>query len=139
MEKFHFSLEKVLDYRWIQEQEAKRDYASAQRELNEQEEIFQQMKQEKEELMDTREITVNRMQIRQWYLLELNQQLIATTETIYQMKQFVDLKLQLYIEAQKERKILEKLSEKQLAEYQLEMSREEQKMLDEMANRKRIS
>ncbi len=40
MEKFQFSLEKILDYRWIQENEAKREYASAQKVLNEQEEIL---------------------------------------------------------------------------------------------------
>ena len=139
MRKFHFSLEKILDYRWVQEQEAKREYASAQRALNEQENLFQQISQEKNELMEVREQTVNRMQIQQWYLLDLNQKLLTTAKTIAEMKTIVEAKLQLYIDAQKERKILEKLSEKQLAEHQLSMNREEQKMLDEMANRKRIS
>ncbi|MGX7195978.1 flagellar export protein FliJ [Enterococcus olivae] len=139
MGKFQFSLEKILDYRWIQEQEAKRAYASAQQALNEQEDLFQQISQEKNALMDVREHTVNRMQIQQWYLLDLNQKLLTTAQTIAEMTSFVESKLQTYIEAQKERKILEKLSEKQLAEHQLAMNREEQKMLDEMANRKRIS
>lgn len=139
MAKFKFSLEKVLDYRWLKEQEAKREYASAQKALTEQEDIFQQINQEKENLMEVRESTINRMQVQQWYLLDLNQRLIATTETIKEMSRYVEQALSVYIEAQKERKILEKLSEKQLAEYQIEMNREEQKMLDEMANRKQIS
>jgi flagellar FliJ protein len=137
--KFKFSLEKVLDYRWLKEQEAKREYASAQKALTEQEDIFQQINQEKENLMEVRESTINRMQVQQWYLLDLNQRLIATTEAIKEMSRYVEQALSVYIEAQQERKILEKLSEKQLAEYQIEMNREEQKMLDEMANRKQIS
>lgn len=139
MEKFQFSLEKILDYRWIQENEAKREYASAQKVLNEQEEILRQLIAEKGELMEIRETTVNRMQIQQWYLLDLNQKLTETVQTINELKHFVELKLQAYITAQKERKVLEKLSEKQMAEHQLAVNREEQKMLDEMANRKRIS
>lgn len=139
MAKFKFSLEKVLDYRWLKEQEAKREYASAQKALTEQEDIFQQINQEKENLMEVRESTINRMQVQQWYLLDLNQRLIATTEAIKEMSRYVEQALSVYIEAQQERKILEKLSEKQLAEYQIEMNREEQKMLDEMANRKQIS
>ncbi|WP_207942455.1 flagellar export protein FliJ [Enterococcus sp. DIV2402] len=139
MEKFQFSLEKILDYRWIQENEAKREYASAQKALNEQEEILKQLIAEKGELMEIRETTVNRMQIQQWYLLDLNQKLTETVQTINELKHFVELKLQAYITAQKERKVLEKLSEKQMAEHQLAVNREEQKMLDEMANRKRIS
>ena len=139
MAKSKFSLEKVLDYRWLKEQEAKREYASAQKALTEQEDIFQQINQEKENLMEVRESTINRMQVQQWYLLDLNQRLIATTEAIKEMSRYVEQALSVYIEAQKERKILEKLSEKQLAEYQIEMNREEQKMLDEMANRKQIS
>lgn len=139
MEKFQFSLEKVLDYRWLQEQDAKRAYASAQKALNEQESILQQIKKEKNELMEIRETTINRMQVQQWYLLDLNQRLVATTQTIQEMRQYVATALQNYITAQKERKILEKLSEKQLEEYQLAANREEQKMLDEMASRRRIS
>jgi len=139
VEKFQFSLEKILDYRWIQENEAKREYASAQKALNEQEEILKQLIAEKGELMEIRETTVNRMQIQQWYLLDLNQKLTETVQTINEFKRFVELKLQAYITAQKERKVLEKLSEKQMAEHQLAVNREEQKMLDEMANRKRIS
>lgn len=65
--------------------------------------------------------------------------LTETVQTINELKHFVELKLQAYITAQKERKVLEKLSEKQMAEHQLAVNREEQKMLDEMANRKRIS
>jgi len=87
--KFKFSLEKVLDYRWLKEQEAKREYASAQKALTEQEDIFQQINQEKENLMEVRESTINRMQVQQWYLLDLNQRLIATTEAIKEMSRYV--------------------------------------------------
>lgn len=40
-----------------------------------------------------------------------------------------------YVEAQKERKVLEKLRDKQKEDYQLEANHEEQRQLDEMANR----
>lgn len=135
MQKFRFSLEKVLDVRWTAEEEAKREYAVVQQALFEQETNLQILYQEKTELLEVPEIGVNRMQMRYWYLTELDRQTALAQEQIYHLKQLVEKALEKYIHAQRERKVLEKLEEKQYDEHLLEAKREEQKLLDEMGMR----
>ncbi|HIY57638.1 MAG TPA: flagellar export protein FliJ [Candidatus Tetragenococcus pullicola] len=136
MEKFTFSLTKVLEYRKGQEKQAKRIYAAAQKELNEAEKQLEDKKIEKDSLLNIQEATINRMQVQQWYLLELNQKIQESIQQIQKLTVQTDKALNRYIEAQKERKVLEKLADKHFAEYQLQANREEQKMLDEMAGRR---
>lgn len=136
MKKFKFSLEKLLDYRWQIELEAKRNYAACQQEINEHEQQMAQLVNEKQSLLEIREETVNRMQIQQWYLLGLERQMMETQNQLLASQQKLQQALNVYIDAQKERKVLEKLKEKQLNEYQLLLNQEEQKMLDEMGSRK---
>lgn len=135
MTKFKFSLEKVLDFRWGIEKEAKRVYGELQRQKVEQEQALLEIQNEKNELMEVPEYTINRMQIRQWYLVELDRQMSVTQQSILELQQQIDQALENYVAAQKDRKVLEKLREKQLEEFQIELSREEQKQLDDMANR----
>lgn len=136
MKKFTFSLEKLLDYRWQMELEAKRNYAACQQEINEQEKQMEQLVEEKQALLEIREETVSRMQVQQWYLLGLEQQMMETQNRLLASQQKLQQALNVYIAAQKERKVLEKLKDKQLAEYQFLLNQEEQKMLDEMGSRK---
>lgn len=135
MTKFKFSLEKVLDFRWGIEKEAKRVYGELQRQKVEQEQALLEIQNEKNELMEVPEYTINRMQIRQWYLVELDRQMSVAQQSILELQQQIDQALENYVAAQKDRKVLEKLREKQLEEFQIELSREEQKQLDDMANR----
>lgn len=135
MTKFKFSLEKVLDFRWGIEKEAKRVYGELQRQKIEQEQALLEIQNEKNELMEVPEYTINRMQIRQWYLVELDRQMSVAQQSILELQQQIDQALENYVAAQKDRKVLEKLREKQLEEFQIELSREEQKQLDDMANR----
>lgn len=136
MKRFEFSLAKLLDYRWQIELEAKREYANCQRILNEKEERMQGLMKEKQDLLEIREDSVNRMQIQQWYLLALERQMTDTHHELIAQRQLLQEALDKYIDAQKERKILEKLKEKQLAEYEHTIKQEEQKMLDEMGTRR---
>ncbi|MHC5269544.1 flagellar export protein FliJ [Enterococcus sp. LJL98] len=136
MQKFTFSLEKVLDVRWTAEEEAKQAYATAQQALYEQEENLRLLRQEKAELLEVPEVGVNRMQVRYWYLMELERQTDLAQSQVAHFQQAVEVALEHYIHAQKERKILERLEEKKWEEHQVEMKREEQKTLDEMGLRK---
>ena len=136
MKRFEFSLAKLLDYRWQIELEAKREYANCQRILNEKEERMQGLMKEKQDLLEIREDSVNRMQIQQCYLLALERQMTDTHHELIAQRQLLQEALDKYIDAQKERKILEKLKEKQLAEYEHTIKQEEQKMLDEMGSRR---
>lgn len=138
MNPFQFSLEKVLDVRWTAEEEAKNAYAQAQQALFEAEENLFVLKQEKSELMNVPAQGVNRMQVRYWYLIELDRQTIQAENQVWNLKEQVKTMLNKYITAQKDRKILEKLEEKQKEAYDLEFKLYEQKQLDEMSNRSLI-
>ena len=139
MQKFRFSLAKVLDVRWTAEEDAKQAYAAVQQALFEKEAQLQILQQEKTELLEIPEIGINRMQVRYWYLTELDRQTALAQDQVIQLRQAVELALAKYIQAQKERKILEKLEEKQHATYLLDEKREEQKMLDEMGIREKMT
>lgn len=138
MNPFQFSLEKVLDVRWTAEEEAKNAYAQAQQALFEAEENLFILKQEKSELMNVPAQGVNRMQVRYWYLIELDRQTVQAENQVWNLKEQVKSMLNKYITAQKDRKILEKLEEKQKEAYDLEFKLYEQKQLDEMSNRSLI-
>lgn len=138
MNPFQFSLEKVLDVRWTAEEEAKNAYAQAQQALFEAEENLFVLKQEKSELMNVPAQGVNRMQVRYWYLIELDRQTVQAENQVWNLKEQVKTMLNKYITAQKDRKILEKLEEKQKEAYDLEFKLYEQKQLDEMSNRSLI-
>lgn len=139
MQKFRFSLAKVLDVRWTVEEDAKQAYAAVQQALFEKEAQLQILQQEKTELLEIPEIGINRMQVRYWYLTELDRQTALAQDQVIQLRQAVELALAKYIQAQKERKILEKLEEKQHETYLLDEKREEQKMLDEMGIREKMT
>lgn len=135
MNPFRFSLEKVLDVRWTLEDEAKNNYGQAQQALFEAEENLELLKQEKEMLMEVPAQGVSRMQVRYWYLIELDHQTLQAQNQVWNLKEQVKVMLNQYINAQKDRKILEKLEEKQKEAYELELKLYEQKQLDEMSNR----
>lgn len=135
MNPFRFSLEKVLDVRWTAEDEAKNNYAQAQQALFEAEENLELLKQEKEMLMEVPAQGVSRMQVRYWYLIELDRQTLQAQNQVWNLKEQVKVMLNQYINAQKDRKILEKLEEKQKEAYELELKLYEQKQLDEMSSR----
>ena len=132
MQAFHFSLEKVLDHRKTIEQEAKRTYAQKQQLLIQQEQRLNTLTQEKAQLFDVNEMTIGRMQVQQRYL---NATIDEVQNKMFHVKQELAESLSVVVEAQQERKIVEKLREKQFAEYIYEEQLEEQKQLDEFGNR----
>ena len=125
MQAFHFSLEKVLDHRKTIEQEAKRAYAQKQQLLIQQEQHLNTLTQEKAQLFE----------VQQRYLLALNATIDEVQNKMFHVKQELAESLSVVVEAQQERKIVEKLREKQFAEYTYEQQLEEQKQLDEFGNR----
>ena len=135
MQAFHFSLEKVLDHRKTIEQEDKRAYAQKQQLLIQQEQHLNTLTQEKAQLFDVNEMTIGRMQVQQRYLLALNATIDEVQNKMFHVKQELAESLSVVVEAQQERKIVEKLREKQFAEYTYEQQLEEQKQLDEFGNR----
>ena len=135
MGKFKFSMEKVLDWRSDTEETKKKHLGDAEREKFRQESLLQELIQEnikiKNESLTTTRIDILRRQ---------NMYKVMLDDRIVQQKNQVDIsvksvetaRLEL-MEAHKEKKVMEKLKEKEfLLVTSLEKS-QEQKQLDEMA------
>ncbi|SEM60516.1 flagellar FliJ protein [Ligilactobacillus sp. WC1T17] len=139
MKKFEFSLQKVLDYRLTVEEQAKAKFAEVQRQINETEQLIVDLGHEKHDMMDVRELSLGRLQVQHRYLAQLDNEIMMANAHLRQLDGEQQKTLNAYVEAQRERKVLEKLRDKKKAEYQLEANHEEQKQLDEMANRPKYS
>ena len=113
------------------EDQAKARFANVQR--TEQEIV--ELGHEKRDMMDVREFNLGRLQVQRRYLAELDNEIMAAQSRLRDLHSEHQKALNEYVEAQKERKVLEKLRDKQKEDYQLEANHEEQKQLDEMANR----
>lgn len=135
MQAFHFSLEKVLDHRKLTEEAAMRAYGQLQQTVTDQEAAFAALQQEKSQLLEISELTIGRMQVQQRYLLVLSNAIDEAEAKLFYVKQELADALAQVVEAQQERKIVEKLREKKLAEYSYNRQMEEQKQLDEFGNR----
>ena len=136
MEKFQFSLEKVLTYRQQLEQEAKLEFAAVQRQVNEREAKLDQIAKERAQMLTVPEQTLGRMQIQHRYLAQLEQ--VSSELKLDQLQGKLDQALDGYVKAQQQRKVIEKLRAKKEAEYQQAFRQAEQKQLDDLANRKQL-
>ena len=90
-------------------------------------------------MMYVRELSLGRLQVQHRYLAQLDNEIMMANAHLRQLDGEQQKTLNAYVEAQRERKVLEKLRDKKKAEYQLEANHEEQKQLDEMANRPKYS
>ncbi|MFT8884279.1 MAG: flagellar export protein FliJ [Liquorilactobacillus hordei] len=136
MGKFNFTLEKLLDFRRENEDSLKQEYTTLGSELSLKERKINELLSEKKSLMYSIEPTVGRMQIQRNYLDEVNQQVSRLRlESLELQKGLAEL-LERLVGAQQERKVLEKLETKQKDEFDLRLAHEEQKELDEFANRR---
>ncbi len=135
MQAFHFSLEKVLDHRKMSEEEAMRAYGQLQQTVHAQETACTALQQEKAQLLEISEHTIGRMQVQQRYVIALTNAIDEAETKLFHVKQELAASLDQVIEAQQARKVVEKLREKKFAEYSYTRQQEEQKQLDEFANR----
>lgn len=131
MEEFNFSLQKVLEYRLQVEDQVKGHFAEVNRLENEKNTELDQVMQEKDSMMETPQFSVSRMQVTRRYLQALNEQIMIYHDQLLGLQAQKEQVRSELIEAQKQRKILERLKAKQLAQYQKDLAREEQKQLDD--------
>ncbi|KRL99161.1 flagellar export protein FliJ [Liquorilactobacillus satsumensis] len=137
MKRFKFALANILEYRKQSEQELKQQYLRLRAEVQGKEVGIRRLLDEKKDLMEVTEHTVGRMQVQRRYLLGIDQEVTLLKNAELELKSASEIKLKELIKAQQERKVLEKLEEKQAGEYRLLVKRQEQAQLDEMANRNR--
>jgi len=121
MKRFKFNLEKVLDLRKIKEEECKIALGAAIGALN----IIEN--KIKETVLKhhnaARERFTNSGDMASWdiYILRLEQEAVKLTEQAAKAQIAVDQKRELYLEASKNLKAIEKLKEKRKTEYRSEM------------------
>ena len=138
MKKYTFSMIKVLNWRTSQEEVAKKNFLQQKQELNKQEEILKNIKMASEDLKVSMANLGNINKMRQQHLYKnyLAEQIVQQTTQVEIARKLTEKELANFIEAQKERKILEKLEARQYEEYLAELKLFEQKELDEMGNQR---
>ncbi len=136
MKKYQFSMEKILDWRIVNEEAAKRDFSKVRQNLERQIALLKEMNKEKKDLQinAARPNSINTLRQLHLYHNFLEQKIMLQEELVAKINEDLDKKLAVLITAQKERKIMEKLSEKQFENYIYQMKKEEQKELDEMGS-----
>lgn len=135
MSKFMFSMEKVLDWRSDTEETKKINLGEAEREKFRQESFLHDMIQEnikiKNESLTTTRIDILRRQ--NMYKVMLDERIIQQKNQVeIALKSVETARLEL-MEAHKEKKVMEKLKEKEFNLITSLEKSEEQKQLDEMA------
>ncbi|GAB6189347.1 flagellar export protein FliJ [Marinitoga arctica] len=137
--RFHFSLERLRNLKEHLEEDAKRIFleATAERIKAEKEliDINNKIKEENEKFIyqiSNNLITIQ--EIQQWrsYLEALEKEKIKLGEIYRKKVAEEEEKRQMYLEARKERIILDKLKERKYEEYKLEYQRKENRDLDEI-------
>lgn len=125
---------KVLNWRESQEESAKKNFLQKRIEQMEQESILADIVMASQELkVSTTNFTnVNTLRQQHLYKNYLEEQIILQEKNLEKVSHETEAELQVFIGAQKDRKILEKLKERQYEAHLNEEKRQEQKDLDEM-------
>ena len=143
MKRFRFSLEKVLKFREFSEQEAKNELGRAISILNAIENnikhnalVHGQAVQERFSGINTAGV----LSMLAWdnYILRLEQEAQRLAEEAAQAELVVEEKRNIYLEASRELKVMEKLKEKREQEYRKEMFAAETRELDDMWRDKEV-
>ncbi len=137
MRRFEFSLQKVLDYRQRREEQAIRAFAEAQAQLMHEQAVLHKLLIEREECLRRshrrQHLAVDLLDVEQTYLSALEERIELQRERVAEAERVVEEKREALIEAQRERKALERLREKHYEQWRQEMLRAEQKVLDDLA------
>jgi flagellar FliJ protein len=137
MKRFHFSLEKVLELRSYSEQEAKQALARARGELIAIQQKIEKLAEERSIAGSQRfstGLSVAEIHAIDLYLVRLDKMKEKLLEAEIAAELVVEEKQQVYIEASRDRKVIDKLKEKRLNDYKREISREDIKVIDDSNN-----
>lgn len=135
MAKYQFSMEKVLDWRSDTEEEKKKNLIQVQQSKQQQETILRRLIDEnikiKNDSLSTNRIDVLRRQ--NLYKDMIDEKIIHQKNVVNKAEKEVEVARIELMEAHKERKVMEKLKEKEYTLTMEQEKQEEQKQLDEMA------
>ena len=142
MRRFEFSLQKVLDYRQRREEQAISAFAEAQAKLMHEQAVLRKLLIDREECLRRsprhQHLEVEMLDVEQTYLSALEGRIEAQRERVAEAEKVLEEKRQALMQAQRERKALERLREKHHEQWRQEMLRIEQKALDELATARSV-
>ncbi len=138
MPQFNFRLQKVLDVRKYKEEVKKQELAALLLEYQKEQEFLNYLKFNQDKYQkELREKQVGALDVFELifyytYLFKLHQDIEQQINTLCKLQEQIDLKREEVIQAQKERKIVEKLKDKKWIDFKKELDLSEQKFLDEI-------
>ncbi len=134
MGKYKFALDSVLSWRESQEEDAKRDFLVSQEAQRQQETILENYIAASEEIKNDAVNYLDINSLRQQYIYKnhLENEIIKQQETVDHFSIETEKMKEVFVDAQKERKIMDRLKEKHHDAYMFVQKTEEQKELDEM-------
>lgn len=138
MPQFNFRLQKVLDVRKYKEEVKKQELAALLLEYQKEQEFLNYLKFNQDKYQkELREKQVGAIDVFELifyytYLFKLHQDIERQINTLCKLQEQIDLKREEVIQAQKERKIVEKLKDKKWIDFKKELDLSEQKFLDEI-------
>ncbi len=139
--RFRFNLQPVLRYREIIEGDKKKDFAVANRHVEEQSLQMEKLRETRDMTQhDVRELYQGKAPFRHIvaqyrYINTLDLNLAMGSNKLKQLQAVRDEKRATFIEARRDRRALELLREKRAQQHEYELNREEQTTLDEIAVR----
>ena len=138
--KFTYRMQNILDIKYKLEEQAKQEYMNVRRRLNDAIDQLEYLKQRKNSYMDQYRLLVSK-QLKLLEIEECKNAIIIMDEYIYDQQQIVcrieqelEIAMQKMNVAMQERKIHEKLKEKQFEEFLLELNQEEAKEIDQLVS-----
>lgn len=134
---FHFKLEKILEYRRQVEDQAKLALAKAQQAAQEQTSLLARLASELQQCLHELSRTKQLTQADLWLWSGYKDRLVAdknsAEQTLAKLESLAEACRQELVSKSMERKLLEKLREKQAAKYEQDAQQREQKEFDETA------
>lgn len=140
MPAFHFRLETILNIKRQLEKSVKNELGIAMRKLEKQKQILAQIQSEKARQEEEYRsegaagVTLAKLKQRMEYISALHQRDLTQQDRVNEEMKNVDKVREKLIEIMKERKILEKLREKELALYRREQEKAGQLLVDELVS-----
>jgi flagellar FliJ protein len=139
MKKFTFNLQSVLDHRLLLEEREQEKLLKIQQEIALAEATREQLRNEIHAMRlqmaqsEPGEVQVEKVLQVTRYVGKLEGDVAALTRELAQLEQEQRSQSQVFLEARRKREVLENLKDKNLNQYQRELSAMEQKLLDELS------
>ncbi|MDD3731967.1 MAG: flagellar export protein FliJ [candidate division Zixibacteria bacterium] len=139
MKKFKYRLETLLKVKTQIEKEKQREHAEALRKTYEQKELLNKIDRRRQDNLERQRhslqgaISVVDMLLYTRYLLKLKKETMAGNELLRGLQRTAEGKRQALVKASREKKIYEKLKERQQIKYNERVEKSEKKELDEIA------